>query len=127
MSTTTTEAAGHSDGSDKLLDNPVYKWYVVGVLVLGYIFNVIDRGALGILVQPIKEELQVSDAAMGYLTGLAFAVFYSFMGVPLARLADRWSRVKVLTLALSLPHNNFVSAPTENKFYLFQYNLRHHF
>ena len=102
MSTTTTEAAGHSDGSDKLLDNPVYKWYVVGVLVLGYIFNVIDRGALGILVQPIKEELQVSDAAMGYLTGLAFAVFYSFMGVPLARLADRWSRVKVLTLAVGL-------------------------
>jgi MFS family permease len=102
LSTTTTQSAEPTDGSDKLLDSPVYKWYVVGALVLGYVFNVIDRGALGILVQPIKDELQVSDAAMGYLTGLAFAVFYSFMGLPIARLADRWSRVNVLTLAVGL-------------------------
>ena len=99
MSTTTPEAAA---GSDKLLDNPTYKGYVVALLVLGYIFNVVDRGALGILVQPIKEELQISDTAMGLLTGIAFAVFYSFMGVPMARLADRWSRVKVLALAVGL-------------------------
>jgi len=75
---------------------------VLVLLVLGYIFNVVDRGALGIPVQPIKEELQISDTAMGLLTGLAFAAFYSVMGVPIARLADRWHRVKVLSLAVGL-------------------------
>lgn len=88
--------------SDRLLDSPTYKGYVVALLVLGYIFNVIDRGVLGVLVEPIKEELQISDTAMGLLTGLAFAVFYSVMGVPIARLADRWSRVNVLALAITL-------------------------
>ncbi len=57
---------------------------------------------LGVLVEPIKQELAISDTAMGLLTGLAFAVFYSVMGVPIARLADRWSRVNVLALAISL-------------------------
>lgn len=101
MSTTSEAAAGRS-GSDKLLDSSGYKVYVLALLVLGYIFNTIDRGALGILVEPIKAELQISDTAMGLLTGLAFAVFYSVMGVPIARLADRWSRVKVLALAIAL-------------------------
>lgn len=102
MSTTSTESEETSAAPDKLLDNPIYKWYVVGVLVLGYIFNVVDRGALGILVQPIKDELQISDTAMGLLTGFAFAVFYAVMGIPIARLADRWSRVNVLALAVTL-------------------------
>src|SRR5690606_11609231 len=86
----------------QLLDSPTYKGYVVAILVLGYVFNVIDRGVLGVLVEPIKAELQISDTAMGLLTGLAFAVFYSVMGVPIARLADRWSRVNVLALAITL-------------------------
>jgi MFS family permease len=101
LSTNSSEAADPQQ-RDKTLDNSVYKWYVVGVLVLGYVFNVIDRGALGILVQPIKEELGISDTAMGLLTGLAFAVFYSVMGIPIARLADRWSRKHVLALAIGL-------------------------
>lgn len=101
MSTTSTGTTGSAE-HQPLLDNPVYRWYVLGVLVLGYIFNVIDRGALGILVQPIKNELQISDTAMGLLTGLAFSVFYSVMGVPIARLADRWSRINVLSLAIAL-------------------------
>jgi MFS family permease len=84
------------------LDSPAYKNYVVAVLVLGYVFNVIDRGAFGILVQPIKESLQISDTGMGLLTGLAFSLFYSVMGMPIARLADRWSRVNVLALAVAL-------------------------
>jgi hypothetical protein len=83
VSTTPESQSGGSAGANKLLDNPVYKWYVVGLLVLGYIFNVVDRGALGILVQPIKDELQISDTAMGLLTGFAFAFFYAFMGIPM--------------------------------------------
>ncbi len=99
---TPSEVVEGAEYRDKKLDNPVYKWYVVCVLVLGYIFNVVDRGALGILVQPIKDELQISDTAMGLLTGFAFAFFYAFMGIPIARLADRWSRVNVLGLAITL-------------------------
>lgn len=101
MSTTTT-GSERADHGDALLDKPSYKRYVLGMLVVGYIFNTIDRGAFGILVQPLKETLQVSDTAMGLLTGLAFSVFYSFMGVPIARLADRWNRVNVLALAVAL-------------------------
>jgi MFS family permease len=83
-------------------DRPAYQHYVLAMLVLGYVFNVIDRGVLGAVVQPIKEELGVSDTLMGLLGGAAFAIFYSFMGVPIARLADRWSRVNVLALAIGL-------------------------
>ncbi len=72
------------------------------MLVLGYVFNVIDRGVYGILLQSIKEEIQASDFAMGLLGGLAFSVCYSFMGVPIARLADRWSRVNVLGIAVAV-------------------------
>jgi MFS family permease len=103
LSTRTTDVSSAPiERGDPKLDSPTYKGYVLGVLVLGYVFNVIDRGALGILVQPIKTELQISDTAMGLLTGLAFSVFYSVMGVPIARLADRWSRVNVLALAIGL-------------------------
>ncbi|MCP5145958.1 MAG: MFS transporter [Gammaproteobacteria bacterium] len=102
MSTTPSDAPRTASGSDAYLSNPMYRWYVLGLLVVSYVFNVIDRGALGILVQPIKQELQISDTAMGMLTGLAFAIFYSIMGIPIARLADRWQRVKVLALAVAL-------------------------
>lgn len=76
MSTTSPNAGTDEIRSSPLLDKPSYKGYVVAVLVLGYIFNVIDRGALGILVEPIRQELRVSDTLMGLLTGLAFAVFF---------------------------------------------------
>jgi MFS family permease len=102
LSTIPTQAESAAARNRALLENPNYRAYVLAVLVLGYIFNVIDRGALGILVQPIKTELGISDTAIGLLTGLAFSVFYSIMGVPIARLADRWSRVNVLTLAIAL-------------------------
>jgi MFS family permease len=102
LSTTTSNATVDEDRSDSLLEKPSYKGYVLAVLVLGYIFNVVDRGSLGILLEPIKQDLGVSDTLMGLLTGLAFAVFYSIMGVPIARLADAWSRVNVLALAIGL-------------------------
>ena len=88
--------------ADSTLDNPSYQHYVLVVLVLGYIFNTMDRSVLGILLQPIKEELQISDAALGWLTGPAFAFFYSILGVPIARLADRWSRVNVLAISIAI-------------------------
>lgn len=79
----------------------IYAYYVLGVLFVVYVFNFIDRQLLAILLQPIKEDLQVSDTAMGFLTGFAFAVFYTFAGIPLARVADRWVRRSLIALSLA--------------------------
>jgi MFS family permease len=78
----------------------LYAYYVLGVLFVVYIFNFIDRQILAILLQPIKEDLKISDTALGFLTGFAFAVFYTFAGLPLARLADRWVRRSLIALSL---------------------------
>ncbi|MFN4019657.1 MAG: spinster family MFS transporter [Erythrobacter sp.] len=79
-----------------------YSWYVLGVLVVVYILNFIDRQILAILAVDIKRDLGLSDADLGFLGGAAFAVFYALFGVPLGRLADRWNRVRLLTIGLLL-------------------------
>ncbi len=79
-----------------------YQWYVLGLLTVVYVFNFIDRNILGILGQSIKDELQISDTAFGFLGGIAFAIFYTFMGIPIARLADRKSRKVILSVCLAL-------------------------
>ena len=77
-----------------------YAYYVLAVLFVVYVFNFIDRQILAILLQPIKDDLQVSDTAMGFLTGFAFAVFYAIAGLPLARLADRWVRRSLIAISV---------------------------
>ena len=79
-----------------------YRWYVMCVLTLGYIFNFIDRQVMTILLEPIKAEFGATDTLMGLLTGLAFALFYATLGVPMARLADRWSRRNVLAISMAV-------------------------
>ena len=73
---------------------------VLALLLLAYIFNFLDRQILGILIEPIKLDLKLSDSELGVLTGPAFALVYSLVGVPLALLADRTSRSGVITAAL---------------------------
>jgi MFS family permease len=79
-----------------------YSWYVLGVLVVVYILNFIDRQILSILAVDIKADLGLTDSDMGFLGGAAFAVFYALFGIPLGRLADNWSRVKLLSIGLAL-------------------------
>jgi len=79
-----------------------YSWYVLSVLVLVYILNFIDRQIVSILAVDIKADLGLTDADMGFLGGAAFAVFYALFGIPLGRLADNWSRVKLLSIGLTL-------------------------
>jgi MFS family permease len=79
-----------------------YRWYVVLMLVVSYILNVADRGVYGAVLQSVKAELMLEDDLLGLIGGLAFALFYSTMGIPIARLADRWSRVNVLALAVAV-------------------------
>lgn len=75
-----------------------YRSYMLGALLVIFAFNQVDRIALGLLLQSIKVDLQVSDTQMGLLSGLAFAVFYSFMGIPIGRLADRGDRVAIISI-----------------------------
>jgi MFS family permease len=79
-----------------------YSWYALGLLFVVYVFNFIDRSILSILAQSIKEDLQVSDTALGFLGGLAFALFYTALGIPIARLADTGVRRNVLAVCLAL-------------------------
>ncbi len=81
---------------------PGYAWYVVGVLMVAYIFSFIDRQILSLLVQPIRRDLGISDTGMSLLMGFSFAVFYSFFGILLGRLADSWSRRTLIVIGFSL-------------------------
>src|SRR5437763_15671528 len=75
---------------------------VLALLLLAYIFNFLDRQILGILAQPIKSDLHLSDTQFGAIGGLAFALLYSALGVPLAYLADRTSRSAVVAGSLAV-------------------------
>jgi len=75
---------------------------VLALLLLAYIFNFLDRQILGILAKPIKADLHLSDTEFGAIGGLAFALLYSVLGIPLAYLADRTSRSSVIAAALAV-------------------------
>ncbi len=80
--------------------SPAYRAYVMCVLVLVYTFNFIDRQIVGILAVPIKADLGLSDTQLGLMGGLAFALFYTALGIPIAMLADRRNRTWIITIAL---------------------------
>lgn len=79
-----------------------YRWYVTALLFLVGVFNLMDRQILAILLEPIKRDLQLSDTAMGWLTGSAFVVFYAIASIPVARLVDSANRRSVIAAALIL-------------------------
>jgi MFS family permease len=74
--------------------------YALGLLVLVYVVNFLDRTILAMLLEPIRLEFQVSDTYLGFLSGIAFAAFYTVMGIPIARWADRGNRRNIIALAL---------------------------
>jgi predicted MFS family arabinose efflux permease len=77
-----------------------YKTAVLGLLVLAYTFNFIDRTIIATIGQAIKVDLKITDTQLGLLGGLSFAVLYTLLGIPIARLAERWNRVSIISLAL---------------------------
>lgn len=78
------------------------KAYTVGLLTLIYTANYVDRQIVAILLQSIKTDMGLSDTQLGMLTGLAFGLFYATLGIPIAYLADRMSRKKIIIASLSL-------------------------
>lgn len=78
----------------------VYAWYAVAVLVLAHALSIVDRIAIGLLVEPIKADLHVTDTQIGLLQGLAFAIFYTLFGLPMGVLVDRWLRVPLLAIGM---------------------------
>ncbi len=77
-----------------------YTRFALGLLLLVYVFNFIDRQIVAILLQSIKEDLGLSDTQLGFFSGTAFALFYSTLGIPIARWSDRNSRTKLIAGAL---------------------------
>jgi len=98
--------AGSPTGPDAPDSNFVfdarYSNYALGILFLVYVFNFIDRQILSILVEPIKEDLGATDTQMGFLTGIAFALFYTTFGIPIARWADRGVRRSIIAMGLTV-------------------------
>jgi MFS family permease len=72
------------------------------VLTTVYMLNLVDRGLMILLLQPIKEDLHLSDTQLGFLTGIAFGLFYATLGLPIARAADRGNRVTITSMAIGL-------------------------
>lgn len=92
--------SGASSAGEEI--SPGYANYVLGVLLTVNIVNFVDRQVLSIFIGPIKAEFGVSDTSMGVLVGFAFALFYTFAGIPIARWADRGTRRSIIALGLTI-------------------------
>ena len=79
-----------------------YKQYVLLTLTTVYTLSFMDRHMIGLFMQSIKEAFLLSDTQLGFLTGIAFALFYSILGIPIARGADRGNRVTIISIAIAL-------------------------
>ena len=95
-STSATESANNPYASTKAA------YYALGILTIVYSINFIDRQLLSILQESIKADLMLSDAQLGLLTGFAFALFYTFAGLPIASLADRSNRRNIVAISLTI-------------------------
>lgn len=81
---------------------PTRAWVVLSTLTAVYVLNFLDRSLLGILAKPIEDSLHISDGQIGLIGGLYFAIFYCFIAIPVGWLADRTSRVGVLSIACAI-------------------------
>ncbi|MCA8890525.1 MAG: MFS transporter [Hyphomonas sp.] len=97
-----TDAALTRPGHETGYGSAGYRAYVLSALLVVYIFNFIDRSIFAILTEPMKRSLQLEDWHMGVLGGLAFAIFYTTLGIPIARLSERRSRIGIIVVALTL-------------------------
>ncbi len=95
-------ASGAEELSDSEYGSRPYAWYVVFVLLLIYVLAYVDRQVLALLVEPIKRDLDISDTEMSLLLGFAFAFFYTLVGLPMGRLADRSNRRNIIIAGVTI-------------------------
>ena len=79
-----------------------YRGYVLFLVVIGFALNFVDRQIVSVLLQPIKQDLHLSDTWLGFLSGLAFALFYATLGLPIARRTDFGSRRIIMTVSVAI-------------------------
>jgi MFS family permease len=79
-----------------------YKFYVTVALLVAYVFNQADRAVFGFLMEPIKREFGLTDTQLGFLSGPAFVLLYTVLGIPVARWADRSHRVNIMSAAIAI-------------------------
>jgi MFS family permease len=92
------EAAAPADAAARL---SARRYYVLGLLTVVYALNFLDRTIFNVLIEPIKKEFVLSDTTMGLLAGFGFVLFYSALGIPIARLADRLNRRNIVAIAFA--------------------------
>lgn len=93
-------AVDTGSGAGKPVYSSGYKSTVLSLLVVAYTLNFLDRTIIGTIGQAIKEDLRISDTQLGLLGGLYFALLYTFLGIPIARLAERFNRVSIISAAI---------------------------
>jgi len=94
--------AAATDGHITGYGTKPYRSYVLSALLLVYILNFLDRGLLGVVSEPVMNELKITDGQFGLLTGFAFAFFYAFVGIPLAHFSERSNRVWIMSVCIAL-------------------------
>lgn len=97
-----TNAIETNAADDDSWPKPSVSWYMVIVLMLGYILSFIDRVILGLLVGPIRADLGISDTQMSLLYGFVFAIFYTGLGLPIAWAIDRYNRRNIIAASVAL-------------------------
>ncbi|HZZ30834.1 MAG TPA: MFS transporter, partial [Phenylobacterium sp.] len=100
MTATTAGAVRAEQTSAKPAYSENYKRLILFLLVTAYTLNFIDRTIIATLGQPIKDSLKITDTQLGLLGGLYFALLYTLLGIPIARLAERFSRVNIISAAI---------------------------
>lgn len=98
--TPTAKPAAPTEGATPF--SKAYTRYAMGLLLGIYIINFLDRQVINILAEPIKEELHLADWQLGLMSGLAFAIFYTVLGIPIARLAERKNRPVIIGSAVAV-------------------------
>src|SRR5262245_26649839 len=94
-------APSATDQAQAPVASSVRRYYVLGILTVVYALNFLDRTIFNVLIEPIKKEFALSDTAMGLLAGFGFVLFYSLMGIPIARMADRLNRRNIVAIAFA--------------------------
>ncbi len=99
------------------LYSPRERWLLLFVMFLLMLITMIDRNITAILLEPLKKEFGVSDTQLGLLSGFAFALLYSIMGLPLSRIADRYDRKWLIVISASIWSLFTILCGTAQKFW----------